>query len=165
MLKEGRLYTEGFKWRQHHLYSIMHKHVFLKDEDVPLLVKDTIKQLFESSGPSALRTFEVNLQGYQYVCNHQNPRINRRKVVYEEWCRYIVPALPAIKLYAPSRKVRRKIGVLKQEYLKVFGRLTLCQHLQAWIFIVFATYLKFIRFLPRPAIDPKTKKFYYHSDV
>ncbi len=162
MLDEGRLYTEGFKWRQHHLYSIMHRHKLLKDEDVPMLVQDTMVKLFENNGPSALRTFEANLRGYLYSYGHVNRRIKSRSVIFEKWCRFIAPALSAMKIYAPSVTVKRKLDSLMREYIDTFGRLTFVQHLQKHVFILLATILKISSFFPHQGKDPRTKRFYYN---
>jgi len=140
----------------------MHRHKLLKDEDVPMLVQDTMVKLFENNGPSALRTFEANLRGYLYSYGHVNRRIKSRSVIFEKWCRFIAPALSAMKIYAPSVTVKRKLDSLMREYIDTFGRLTFVQHLQKHVFILLATILKISSFFPHQGKDPRTKRFYYN---
>ncbi len=162
MLEEKRLYTENFKWRQHHLYSLMHKHTLINDEDIPGLVQETMRRLFRANGPSVLRTFRVNFDGYLYSREHDNPRIRQRAPLFEKWCRRIAPALPALKIYAPSREVRKKISGIQKRYTGTFGKLTFRQRIEASVFIILATAGKIMKPFQDFRFGPFTRRFLYN---
>lgn len=155
--KENKLYTENFRWEKHHLYSIMHRHTSIKDEDVIRYVNFTQKTLYEKDGPSILRTFEVNLNGYINCRESANERIKARASNYKLWCHKIYPALCAAGVYAPSREAKESISILREKYLDTFGPSSLTSRLKSLLFLCYAGVLKLMRAIP---LKGKRKKKY-----
>lgn len=140
--KEGKLYTENFRWNNHHLYSIMHRHTNIKDNDIIKYVNLAQSMLYKKNGPSFLRTFEVNLNGYLFCKNHTNPAIRQRKNVYAFWCHKIFPALFAVKVHAPSTTLKKKVKKLTKTYINEFGNPSLKTKTKSVLFVLYASVLR-----------------------
>lgn len=133
--KENRLYKENFKWEKHHLYSSVHRHSSLKDEQILDLIKLTQRKLYEENGPSVLRSFRIHLTGYRKFKNSDNKYLKERSLLHGKWCKLMVIILPAIKKYGPTGKVRSMAESLIEEYKKEFGQFTLKQKIKSSLLI------------------------------
>ena len=157
--KENKLYTEGFRWSKHHLYSIMHRHTSIKDGDVLKYVNLTQEKLYHENGPSILGTFEVNLEGYVHCMESKNERIRAQASMYGDWCRKIFPALFAVGAYSPSPGVKKLVKTLQARYIKEFGAPSFLSLLKSGLFFCYAAILKLRTFLPHRFKKRKAKRY------
>jgi len=159
--KENRLYTENFKWENHHLYSSIHRHSTLKDEEIIDLIKYTQKKLYEENGPSVLRSFQIHLNGYRKFKNSKNEHLKQRSILHRKWCKLMVIVLPAIKKYGPTEKVREKAAEMLQEYRKEFEDLNVKQKIKSSLLI---TCIRMTKDKEKKIKQPKTRITYYNPD-
>ena len=164
--KEGKLYTDNFKWHNHHLYSIMHRHTSIKDEDVIKYVNLTQSLLYQRNGPSFSRTFEVDLNGYKASKKSKNEIIKAKAPLFASWCHLIFPALLAIKLHSPTPELRRDIKELRDSYIKEFGNPPFQAKIKSVLFLIYSSILRIYHFFTKiwPGIDRSyTKRYTYYG--
>ncbi|HNS32833.1 MAG TPA: hypothetical protein PKN36_07665 [bacterium] len=161
--KEGKLYTENFRWNKHHLYSIMHRHTNIKDEDVIKYVNLTQTMLYEQNGPSFSRTFEVNLKGYINSRNSSNEIIRKRAALFASWCRKIFPALLAVEIHAPSAGLKKRIRMLRKNYVKELGNPSLDSRIKAFLFLIYASILRICNYFQKKRKAVKNRSYMRRS--
>ncbi|MCM8757099.1 MAG: hypothetical protein NC823_01290, partial [Candidatus Omnitrophica bacterium] len=158
-----RLKTKGFRWKDFHLYSTMHRHLHLTEEQIYQGVKETLRRLYEINGPSVLRSLEVYLQGYRWCKNHPDNRIRKRAAFHERWCKEIRPVLTAVKIFLPTPPVKKKVERLRQEYLKEFGPLGLAGRFKSYLLVLACALGILGRKLPRAPKQPPYKRYFYRG--
>ncbi len=156
---EDKLYTEGFRWSKHHLYSIMHRHTSIKDEDILKYVNLTQKTLYYKNGPSLLNTFEVNLNGYVKCNGSANERIRKRALKHRCWCHKMFPVLLALSVYAPSPAVKNRVRILHRRYISEFGTPLLLSQLTAVLFLCYVSIVKLKSSFPIKIKSRKRKRY------
>ena len=161
----GRLRTDGFRWKTFNLYSVMHEHVHMTDEQVHHWVDETQKRLFETNGPTVLRAFEVYLKGVRSLKDNPDPRIQGRVKRLRKWCRLYSLGLLSVKAFAPSRAVREKADRLHREYREVFGAPGPVARVTSVLLLGVAAWLKLRRRLGPSLRQPAFRRTEYHGAV
>jgi len=161
--EEGRLRTQGFRWKNFNLYSAMHEHAHMTDEQVFFWVDETMRRLFYTNGPSILRTYEVYLNGYRSLKDNPDPFVQGRVRRLRKWCHIYRSGLLAIKVFAPSDAVRKKVDRMKKEHAELCGPVGPAIWCKSVILLLVAACLKLRRkFPPRPR-QPQFRRFEYNG--
>ena len=136
MLEEKRLRTEDFKWKGFHLYAAVHKHLHMTDDEVRFYVRETQRRLYEENGPSVLRMLEVVLNGYARYRDAPDRRLRERASYFMRQAKVMYPTLLAIRVFAPSEKVRDKVAKIRLRYRREIGHVSPVSWCASFLFLV-----------------------------
>ncbi|UCD57783.1 MAG: radical SAM protein, partial [Candidatus Hydrogenedentota bacterium] len=83
------------------------------------------KKLYEKNGPGILRTFELNLNGYETCNKSRRPLLREQKAAFfAERCHAGYPLMEACAKFAPTEMVRAKVLETTERYRSLFGEPT-----------------------------------------
>ena len=98
----------------------MFKHPHFTSEEIEKLLMELFKREYEELGPSIFRIQNVQLQGYHYLHETENPLFKARRRENKRLCLDIYPLLKTGIRKAPSEKVRKQLIELRQRVEDTF---------------------------------------------
>lgn len=117
---EGRL--KEVPWEDMHFWSGTEKHLGLEDHETLNIVEHGYELLHRTWGPSMMRRLDVQLNGYAYCLQSQNPVLRKHKSqFFRKQCGMAWTLLPAMERYAPNGIVRRRARQIDRKYRATIG--------------------------------------------
>ena len=103
------------------------KHFY--DHEVMAIIERGYVQLYETWGACLFRQWKVQLNGYEYCVDHEDPIIRRRAEFHRRMCKEIYPLTLAMEFHAPNGTVRKRVHDQRSRYMRNFGEPTAAQKL------------------------------------
>ncbi len=83
------------------------------------------RKLYQKNGPGLLRSFELNLNGYETCIKSHRPLLREQKAeFFADRCKRTYPILEACAVHAPNEHVREKAIKAEEKYRRLFGEPT-----------------------------------------
>jgi hypothetical protein len=128
--KEGRI--RPFDPKEGHLLGNNMNALHFTHEERLNIVFKTYRKLYETYGPSMMRTLKVHINGYRHCLNSKNPYLNGPKLgFFKSEIRNTIPFVPMAAEFAPNEKVRSLMLDLEKEYVELFGPFRKTQRIAA----------------------------------
>jgi haloalkane dehalogenase len=128
--EEGRI--RPFDPKEGHLLGNNMNALHFTHEERLKIVFDTYRQVYETHGPSMMRSLEVQLNGYRHCLNSKNPYLNGPKLEYfKKEIRNTIPFTKMAAAFAPNEKVRNLMLDLEKEYVELLGPFRKTQRIAA----------------------------------
>src|SRR3972149_35636 len=146
--EENRLFD--IPWEDQNFYGGGMKYRNFEPHEVEALVLESLKKYYQTWGPSLMRQFRIELNGYEY-CRASSHRLLReeRAERHRGACYQLYPTVKACEYFAPNGIVRRKIRQLAERYTKNFGTPAPSQEIMSYYVLLKAFQAKI-----REGIDP-----------
>jgi len=94
---------------------------FTHDERVKIIL-DTYNRIYEVEGPSAMRSMNVHMNGYEYCARSKNPFLNGpKKEYFKAKVVYTIFLIRVAIEYAPTERARKAMEDLHHRYVSIFG--------------------------------------------
>ena len=104
---------------------------FTHEERLDIIYK-TYQKLYETHGPSMMRTLKVQMNGYKHCLNSKNSYLNGPKLEYfKREIRNTIPFAKMAAEFAPNAKVRKSMLDLEKEYIELVGPFRKTQRIAA----------------------------------
>ncbi|MDP6560532.1 MAG: hypothetical protein QF619_10525 [Candidatus Binatia bacterium] len=128
--EEGRL--REIPWEDVNFYGGGFKHKNFEDHEIMEILLYGYRKLYETHGPTVIRQFKVELNGYEYFRNHTNKALRERRAErHRDHCEQLYPLIRACEHFAPNGIVRRNIRQEEERYLRNFGEPSSAQKAQS----------------------------------
>jgi hypothetical protein len=96
-------------------FHVMFRHPFFSPEKLEQRLLELFSREYEELGPSIFRIQQVQLMGYDYLKDTDNPLFLARRNEHRRLCLDIYPLLKTGIRMAPSEKVRSQLTRLKEQ--------------------------------------------------
>ncbi len=128
--ESGRLLP--FRAGEMHLLGNSMRSLHFTHEERVRIVMDTYRKAYHRNGPTVMRSFDIELNGYNVCRKSNNPQLNTRKLKYYK-TRVLNGAsmLKTAKAFAPNDHVRHMMEELERKYVESVGPLTKSQQIVA----------------------------------
>ncbi len=121
--EEGRV--ADVPWEDVHFWSGAQKNIALEPHETLNLTERGYDLLYRTWGPSILRRFDVQMNGYQYCCKSPSAVMRRHKAKYfKRQCAMLWTSIYAMDRFAPNGVVRRRVRKLDERYRALLGEPT-----------------------------------------
>jgi len=137
MQREGRL--RDVPWIRHDGFHALSAHPNFTAERLERLVLELFRREYEELGPSVLRVAEVQLEGWLRLKGCAVPHLAARSREYRNLCLEVYPLIGLAIRRAPTERVRRWAGELRERVEETFG-VTRAMRLKASLVPALAAY-------------------------
>ena len=163
--KENRL--KDVPWEDVHFWSGTQKNLGLEEHETLNIVEYGYDLLSKTWGPSLMRRLDVELNGYVYCKQSQNPVLRDHKsVFFEKQCGMLRTLLPAMERFAPNGIVRRRAKQVAKKYDSILGEPTPVMNMVGQALMKLAG-REYAKLLYNPSFyHPKEepfKRYFYHK--
>lgn len=111
-----------YPWENYYLYGQTYEPRNFTFVELLEHVERLYRRLYEQNGPSLMRLLEVNLNGYEHCRRSRNPLLREAKArFFRRRVEHYAPLLPACREFAPSERVRARLGDLGRRLTEVCG--------------------------------------------
>ena len=139
--KENRL-AKNIDWDDGGFYSRWFSYKNFSHEEIWKYEETALKKAYEKWGPSYLRYFEVNLNGYvKYKTSNVN-YLKARAEYHKNICREVYPLLLCMKIFSPNIKIKNEVKKLETLYLREFGRPSIKNNALSYFAVLLGAYRK-----------------------
>ncbi len=112
-------------WEDVHFWSGAQKNVALEAHETLNLTEYGYDLLYRTWGPSVLRRMDVQLNGYRYCIQSDNPILRRHKALFfKRQCAMLWTSIHALERFAPNGVVRRRVRKIDEKYRSFIGEPT-----------------------------------------
>jgi hypothetical protein len=121
--EENRL--KDVPWEDMHFWSGAQRNLALEEHETLNLVEYGYRLMNETWGPSMLRRLDVQLNGYRFCRDSDNPLLrDHRARFFKKQCGVIWTLVKAMARFAPNGEVRRKAHRIDDKYRAIIGEPT-----------------------------------------
>ena len=119
--KEDRL-NDRLSWENLDLFSECMRYKNFTAKEIWEYIDLATKRVNETHGPSQMRIFELDLNGYKNLKQSPNPFLRKRAEFLKKEAKLLYPVIFAIMKYPYNDTVYNKAKELEEEYREMFGR-------------------------------------------
>lgn len=121
--EEGRVMD--VPWEDVHFWSGAQKNISLETHETLNITEYGYDLLYKTWGPSMLRRFEVELNGYDFCLNSDNPLMSDvRSKLFKRSAVSLYSMLGAMDRFAPNGVVRRRVIKAEERFRDLIGKPT-----------------------------------------
>lgn len=152
MKEEGRMH-ENIPWEDVNFYGGGFKHKNFEDHEIMEIILYGYRKIYETHGPTLMRQFKLELNGYEHACSKGPDRVwERRAARHRDTCQQMYPLLRVCEHFAPNGIVRRKLRQQDERYRRNFGEPSTAQKVQSAYILA-----KGFQEKARESLDPRNR--------
>jgi radical SAM superfamily enzyme YgiQ (UPF0313 family) len=161
LAREGRL-RDDISWDDTGFYTRWHRFKNFEHEEIWSQEDHALRASYENWGPSYLRLMDVHLRGYHRFARHRDPYLRSVAEGHRQDCRMLLPLIPAMRLFAPSDRVRSRIEDIEMRCREVFGKTAFGTRFRASVLLLVAGRCHLARrFRKDDTVQPREEVYAY----
>jgi len=92
------------------------------DAEISAVVESAHNRLYQSAGPTVMRRFRVNLNGYKFCTKSTHRALKEERAQYHRtMCINDYHLIKSCEFFAPNDAVREEIAQMRREHIEAFG--------------------------------------------